>query len=373
MLTLITGTPGAGKTAWTVQELTRLPAQRKIFVHGIPELKIAHEPVYCMSDLCEHCRSLVELVSYPASIINGKSVPAFQRYEEIARPGEPVYLVEEWPEWATHGSLIVLDEVQRVWRPSSTKVPNEVAALETHRHKGLDFWMISQGPHLFHSNIRLLIGRHIHLVDLWYGRKEYEFPECRQNVTSRADAVERSYKLPKKIFGMYKSSSLHTKLDHRKPLSFYFMLAAILIGLGLLWKVTERFASMGQPVAAVGGGDADAPAAAAPAPAPPMPPPNQPAKSPSNFPDFKPTLPGLPESAPAYASLNQVVNVPHVTSCAKTPDWCKCYAGRGAPYPVTRQFCEAFLRGEYFNPWKARTVPNDKPELKPYPITVSKK
>jgi zona occludens toxin len=45
MLTLVTGTPGAGKTAWTVQELTRLPSQRKIYVHGIPELKIAHEPI----------------------------------------------------------------------------------------------------------------------------------------------------------------------------------------------------------------------------------------------------------------------------------------------------------------------------------------
>ena len=56
MITLITGTPGAGKTAWTVQELTRLPSQRKIYIHGVPELKIAHEPIFCISELCEHCR-----------------------------------------------------------------------------------------------------------------------------------------------------------------------------------------------------------------------------------------------------------------------------------------------------------------------------
>jgi zona occludens toxin len=258
MLTLITGGPGTGKTAWTVQELTRLPSQRKLYVHGIPELKIAHEKIYCLSDQCDHCRDMTHLVDYEDSE-HGQ----YQQLEELENPGQPVYLVEEWQHWATFGSLIVIDEVQRVWRPSN-KVPDDVAGLETHRHKGLDFWLISQGPHLFHSNVRLLITRHIHLVADWKGRKEFEFPECRQNVTNRSDAVERPYKLPKKIFGLYKSSTLHIKQSHRKPLSFYFMCASIAVFFVLLGFAAKRWNARQHPDTAAAG-EARAKAVAPPA------------------------------------------------------------------------------------------------------------
>jgi zona occludens toxin len=254
MLTLITGTPGAGKTAWTVQELTRLPSQRKIYVHGIPDLKIAHEPIYCVSDLCEHCRSQTVLSADQS------------QFELVTNPGQAVPLVETWQEWATEGNLIVLDEVQWVWQPSGSKVPDEIAALETHRHKGLDFWLISQGPHLFHANIRLLIGRHIHLVSTWRGRNEYEFSECRQNVASRSDAVIRPYTLPKKIFSLYKSASLHTKANHRKPLSFYFLVATLVITAGLGFFAYQRYdARVKFDQAKQAGGGAEAQAIATPA------------------------------------------------------------------------------------------------------------
>lgn len=108
MITLITGTPGAGKTAWTVQEITRLPSQRKLFIHGIPELKIAHEPIYCLSELCDHCREHTHIVTSP----DGQ-----ETLEAINTPGIPVFLVETWPDWVTDGSLVIIDEVQRIWRP----------------------------------------------------------------------------------------------------------------------------------------------------------------------------------------------------------------------------------------------------------------
>jgi zona occludens toxin len=272
-----------------------------------------------------------------------------------------VYLVEEWQHWATFGSLIVIDEVQRVWRPSN-KVPDDVAGLETHRHKGLDFWLISQGPHLFHSNVRLLITRHIHLVADWKGRKEFEFPECRQNVTNRSDAVERPYKLPKKIFGLYKSSTLHIKQSHRKPLSFYFMCASIAVFFVLLGFAAKRWNARQHPDTAAAG-EARAKAVAPPAAASPGLP-VQPAK-PAGFPDFRPQIEGVPESAPAYAELNKVQNVPHISSCVKTPDWCRCYAGRGAVYPTSRAYCEERIKGNYFDPWR----PPPARELKSYPIS----
>lgn len=351
MLTLVTGTPGAGKTAWTVQELTRLPAQRKIYVHGIPELKIAHEAIYCLSDLCEHCRSLTQIVDIE---LNGQ--PA-QRFETLANPGHDALLVEYWQNWATEGSLIVLDEVQRVWRPTGTKVPDEIAALETHRHKGLDFWLISQGPHLFHSNIRLLIGRHIHLVSTWKGRNEYEFPECRQNVTSRSDAVIRPYSLPKKIFKLYKSASLHTVSKHRKPMSFYFLIAVVLIAVALGFYANYRFDKRLHPQnASISPGGAIAQAAAPPGEGTLTTSPSEEKKA---FPNFEPLVPGVPESAPAYSDLIKVASVPLLVGCiySKAKDVCTCYTAQATPYPTNKDYCLLQIENKRFNPYLEMNQP----------------
>lgn len=346
MITLITGTPGAGKTAWTVQELTRLPSQRKIYVHGIPELKIAHEPIYCTSNLCEHCQSLIQL-GHDGS------------YMELPdQPGQALPLVEQWPEWATDGSLIVIDEVQRIWRPSSSgKLPDEIAALETHRHHGLDFWLISQGPHLFHSNVRLLIGKHIHLVSKWNGRSEYEWPECRQNVTSRGDAVTRPYTLPRKIFHLYKSSSLHIKQNHRKPLAFYaffFSLFLLVLVFYLAWQrvmanIPDDIKSVtdtpGQTAPAGGSGGAVTDLKSTV---------NIMSPVGAEYPDFTPIRSNLPESAPAYSHIIKVTQIPRLIACVNTPETgCKCYSKQAAPYPTSYEFCLSFIKGEYFNPYKS--------------------
>ena len=42
MITLITGTPGTGKTAYAVSELEKISG-KNIFVDGIPELQLPHE------------------------------------------------------------------------------------------------------------------------------------------------------------------------------------------------------------------------------------------------------------------------------------------------------------------------------------------
>lgn len=355
MITLITGTPGAGKTAWIVQELTRLPTQRKLYVHGIPELKIAHEMVWCRSEHCDHCRTYDQQIKV-----------------EQEQGLKPLFL-EEWPTWASHGSLIVADEVQRVWRPRSpgSKITSDIAKLETHRHMGLDFWLISQGPHLFDSNIRLLVGRHIHLVANWLGRKEFEWPECRQNLTSRADAVTRPYKLPKQIFGMYKSASLHTKLDKRRPLTFYAAIIAFLcVGFGSYYIVnklknavtgkpsnvptesskTFKFDDVGSRLAA-------------------------PASSNQNgFPDFKPEIEGVPESAPAYRSLIKVQSVPILAGCIKSQNACKCYTEQATPYPVTWEECLENVAHLKFNPYASSpgtTGPTSTTQTTPAPVQPS--
>lgn len=321
MITLITGTPGAGKTAWTVQEIIRLPSQRKIFVHGIPALKIPHDAIYCKSPLCDICQKIPD--------------------------DDKLYYVEDWPQWATPGSLIICDEIQRIWGAANAGSikSDDISSLQTHRHIGLDFWLISQSPKLLHTGVRTLVGRHIHLVSRWSGRTEYEFPECRDNTESRSDAVSRPYKLPKHVFSKYQSSSLHTKLSHRKPLALYFFALILMILAGFGYRIYNRISTFDQEI------DKTESIAAKEKPSSVV---NSPPREVFNtsYPDFKPSIPGVPASAPAYAKLNQVTQVPHIIGCVKTPDFCRCYTRQAVSFPVSLAFCKSYLAGNYFNPFR---------------------
>jgi len=330
MITLITGGPGTGKTAWLLSQLLELrknEPEREFYIHGIRNLRgLPHEQIFCDSQLCDICRSQV--------------IP------------EGAKMVENWPDWKTVGSLIVVDEVQRIWRPraSSSKPPDAIAGLETHRHYGIDFWLISQGPHLFDGFIRLLVGRHVHLVAKWNGRTQYEWPECKQNIQSRTDAVLRPYSLPKHVYNMYDSAEVHTKQEKRKPLSFYATIAAVIIAVGMGGLVYKRISGRLHPEVAVNGsvgaGAATAAnASAAPAGVPPVPA--------SAFPDFKPVIEGLPESAPAYSGLIKVSAVPLLAGCinSKATDKCTCYTAQATPYPASQAYCKEMVAAKRFNPY----------------------
>lgn len=123
------------------------------------------------------------------------------------------------------GSLIVIDEVQRLWRPTGAgAVAPDIAALEIHRHHGLDFVVVTQHPSLLHRNVRALVGRHIHLRATALGNYLYEFPEWCENPqtkSARTSCVRARYRLPKAAFSLYESASLHVKVSKRKPFQLF--------------------------------------------------------------------------------------------------------------------------------------------------------
>lgn len=333
MITLITGAPGTGKTAFMLSQLLeyiKLHPNRRIYVHGVRDLDataIPHQTLYCRSKLCDLCPEI---------------------------PEDGAYFVEDWVSWHRNGDLLIIDEVQRIWRPRSggTPPPRDVAKLETHRHYGLDFWLLSQGPHLFDNFIRLLVGRHIHLVSSWSGRKQYEWPECKQDVQSRSDAVVRAYTLPKHVFSLYKSAEVHTKQDHRKPLSFYALIFLGIIGTGLVGYLGYRIKTRFGPVAESGAvsGLPDSAAVSAPAPSS-LPATTQAPPILSKYPDFTPSIPGVVESAPAYLPLLKVQSVPLLKGCIASESKCSCYTEQATIYPTTEVFCREHVKGNYFNPF----------------------
>lgn len=196
MITLITGLPGAGKTAALVSLLSGLPKDRPLFVHGVPDLKIAHEA------------------------IDGA-------------------LWHEAPE----GAIIAIDEAQTVFRATGagSLIPQNIRLLETHRHNGHDLYLVTQHPRLIHSSVRALVGRHVHLRNVpLLGRRWYEWPEVGDPARFKTAPTSKGFRLPRDALGLYRSATEHFKVSRMAPRSAMLLGAALLVMVGLAWYVTVR-------------------------------------------------------------------------------------------------------------------------------------
>jgi zona occludens toxin len=149
---------------------------------------------------------------------------------------------------------------------------------------------------------------------------------------------------------------LHVKTNHRKPLSFYFLIATVLMTVCLSAFAYTRFDKRFKPQVKEQSGGAQAQAIATPLSSQPE---NLNNALKHAFPDYKPAIENLPESAPAYAELIKVTDYPHLMGCVRTPDFCRCYTTQGTPYQVSDAFCGEYLKGNYFNPYKQQKKPEE--------------
>ena len=190
MITIITGVPGMGKTALMVSMLIEeeKKGDRPLYVMGVDNLLIDHQKLPTIDEW-----------TYSKA---DKDDPSLELFYFTFPPN----------------SILIIDEAQKIYRPrsSSSKVPPIVSALETHRHTGIDIWLLTQKPSLLDSNVRDLCGRHMHIRNSILGRKIYEWPEYNSiTETNLKSAASRFFKPPKRAFSMYKSSELHTKQPRR--------------------------------------------------------------------------------------------------------------------------------------------------------------
>lgn len=316
MITLLTGVPGSGKTAAAVDLLCREFKDRVLYVDGLNGLTLEH----------------VELD------------------------------VLQWHLDVPDGAVIIVDEVQRKWRPRGPggKVPDSVAALETHRHRGIDFIIITQNPRLVDSNVRDLVGRHIHIRDTgWMGRWWYEWPECSASVAWKACQNKRRYKLPSHVFKLYKSASIHTKPVRKAPLLLW-LIAAALVALCVAAYVLKGSVSKtleptklpalehskdvsGAGISVSGG---------------------LPGQEPKvfDFGEFIPRQSNRPESAPAYDELRKVVVMPVVVGGLCKGGQCTCYTQQGTHAGLSSQECSDWMHQRPFDPY---TVPRPPQPMQP--------
>lgn len=215
-ITLVTGLPGSGKTLLTVGQLLPDFIAQKFEKDGQP-----------------HSRPL-------KSNINGLLL----EHEKIDADD-----LGKWPEWAKAGDVICFDEVQEVWRPRamSVKTPEGIAKLETHRHMGVDFVLMTQHPMLLDQNIRRLVDRHIHVrrVGNFGAAVLYEWDHCSNPSMVKSAFSTRPWRYPKAAFLNYKSATVHTKRPRRLPAAGLVVIAALValafFGHSAYARLTERF------------------------------------------------------------------------------------------------------------------------------------
>lgn len=317
---VFTGQPGSGKTAAVVDMLAHDEQfkGRPLFVTGIPDLAIDHSPCPPVSEWTE---------------------------QRVSPDDESIQLSYfTFPE----NAVVVIDEAQRIYRPRpvGSKVPPEVAAFETHRHTGVDFILITQHAGLIDSNIRKLVGRHVHIRVTPFGRYRYEWTELGdpESSSSREVAAKERYQLPKRAFALYKSSQLHTKIKTKMPWYVYLFGACLVGTVALSVYAYKRVSAKVEP----GNPESKVSASERPGTAPDI---KIPATADDILAQETPLLKGRADTAPMYAELRQPKQLPMVVGCIKTPTRCECQNQQGTDAGLDRLQCENWLASPPFNPY----------------------
>lgn len=205
MITIITGTPGAGKTLYAISKLIQ-PLIGTTVTGRDPD------------------GNQIEVPRVIYTNINGALFD-----HELIDGGDNQGL-RDWHKWAKPGSVIVFDEFQKAWppRPNGSKVPDDIQALDTHRHMGVDFILITQSPMNVDRHVHGLCGRHLHVRRMGNMGLTivYEWDHCSRSLLYSKSIAKSPWRFDKSVFRLYKSAELHTKTPRRIPSLVWLVLIA---------------------------------------------------------------------------------------------------------------------------------------------------
>ena len=309
MITIISGVPGAGKTLYTIEKLLMPLVGQSITYkdkHG-------------------------DEITAPRTIytnINGLLID-----HELIDGGDNQGL-RDWHKWAKPGSIICFDEYQRVWAPraNGSKVPEDIAALDTHRHMGVDFILITQSVMNTDRHIHALGGRHLHVRRVGNMKLAivYEWDHVSKSLMYSKAITKSPWKYNKKVFKKYQSAEAHTKQPRQIPGLVWFVIIGLIAGAVLTpWvytriserinptKVAHQVKPNPQPITAH--------QVAPPAPAVP------------------PVAPDSLVAASTEAAAGELGQdgqpKPHYVGCAAAKGVCKCYDSQAHVVEKEPEFC----------------------------------
>ena len=311
--------------------------RRKVFTN-IKGLKIPH--TYIETDAKKLPKSTDEQLS------------AHDMYEWIEKP-------------ENIGSIVIVDEAQDVWpaRSAGSKIPENVQWLNTHRHQGIDIFVLTQGPKLLDQTLRTLVRKHYHIASNKMGmRTLLEFQSCADDPLKMvSNGFSSIYTLDKKVYDLYESAEVHTVNKVKRSKWFYTLPVIILlipVFVGLSYKMLSSYGkkqdeTVSKEESASELKDNSASSA------------NIETVQSSNgnlTPEmFVPVLAEKPESKPIYNSVRQVKTFEHIAGCIEGgKTGCTCYSQQGTPLKeITKEMCKDYARnGLPFDPYKEENQQN---------------
>lgn len=312
MFYLRTGTPGAGKTLSLIDELRQVK-DRPIFYFGIPGLKLDWQ-----------------LIKDPQNYHN------------------------EIPD----GSIFVLDECQQHFpvRPPKDSVPPGISFLETHRHRGIDVYFITQHPSLLDHHARRLVGQHVHLqrnfgmsrAVKYTNNKLFDFTNYHELQTCQ----KSQYIYPKDVFDLYKSAEIHTH-KRKLPKKLLLLIPLLLMVLGGIYLLYNTLFVRDVSIVPQYHNDSTFSADSIPV-----------SNSQVVKRDWKtayiPVVPGLPHTAPLYDKLTEPQTFPVVTMCWSSQTECHCYSQQATKIDMPDNLCRQLVKDRSFNPFKLAKLDTDK-------------
>lgn len=311
MINLITGLPGNGKTLFTISYVKQLSEKenRPVFYSGIKDLNI----------------------------------PSWQEIE-----------AEKWFD-APPRAIVLIDECQRVFRPRtiSKDVPRYVSELETHRHGGIDLFLITQHPMLADSAIRRLTNNHRHVIRTFGTERAtiHEWGSVKDNCdksSARKDSVKHMWKFDKSAYSLYKSAEVHTVKRNIPTRIYLLLLAPLLIAAAVfyMYQFTKSKSSPSVDVSPVLVPSSSSIASSSVAVK---------ASYKNAVEDAKEyvylnqaRVEGMPSSAPKYDQITAPTVAPVPSGCIATKTKCNCYTQQATPIKMDQEMCLDIVKNGYF-------------------------
>lgn len=339
-IVLITGKPGAGKTAHMVHMMLHDPIfknengeLRKVFTN-IKGLELPHIEVSSIQS--EQAESTDEKLSF--------------------------HDVHKWIKQSENlGSIIIIDEVQDVYpsRGNGSKVPENVSWLNTHRHLGIDIFVLTQDPKDIDSRLRNLVNKHLHIAKNKLGmRTLLEWKYCANNpIVQAKDAFAKVHKIDDNVKNLYKSAEIHT-VNTTKVSKWVYAIPVLLVAFPALFYLSYVLLKNGGRLKPEKQEMSIVQAASQPAVSnfdniqSAMQYEQQKSLKPS---DFVPTLAERPESKPIYDGIRQVKHLENIAGCMKGgKTGCTCYSHQATPLrEISKAMCLDYAtNGLPFDPFR---------------------
>lgn len=292
MLYLVTGTPGSQKTAFVVNKLDQIEKsnfinvrKNKIIFENNKNLfnQFKQEFLLYMYEVGSgsDCHTEIEMLSDDYFDFLNEDFEDLRpddyfkkttRYNEIVdrindqygkqkfdflQPVRTIYtnikackipysrpLIYDWRD-APDGSIIVIDEIQLVDPYKNKKSEDEmIMHLTIHRHRGFDFYIITQATRYLHPVMKELFTVHYHLTrPFGWTCKVYVYGSARDNPNALVNKIncesKTSFKPADRIFTLYKSTTIDTS-QKRIPRFVYFIGAFVICMGGLFYHFATK-------------------------------------------------------------------------------------------------------------------------------------